>query len=80
MNGQGDDNLRINTKKRKEITKRLCFVVSACNPKKYTTFPVLWVLGIGSTIGDESHLVEHEIASPTEDVHPRESLVSSTHC
>lgn len=35
---------------------------------------------IGSTIGDESHLVEHEIASPTEDVHLRESLVSSTHC
>ena len=47
---------------------------------KCTTFPVLFILGIGSTIGDESHLVEHEIASPTEDVHLRESLVSSTHC
>jgi hypothetical protein len=34
--------------------------------------------GIESVIGDQSHLVEHEIASPTEDVHLRESLVSTT--
>ena len=34
-------------------------------------------LGIESVIGDQSHLVEHEIASPTEDVHLRESLVST---
>lgn len=33
--------------------------------------------GIESVIGDQSHLVEHEIASPTEDVHLRESLVST---
>ena len=71
--------MKLRLKKRSH--KKNVLAISACNPKKYKTFPVLFFgLGIGSTIGDESHLVEHEIASPTEDVHLRESLVSSTHC